>query len=686
LGDTAQQDQEAGWKRWLRAAPAVLGVLLLIGAVYVVQREFRTLKITDIHRAMSQIPPLALAKSFGFAVAAYAILTLYDKLGTIFAGHRVSYARVSFASFCAYALSHNIGFATISGAAVRYRLYAHWGLTPTQIAKVIAFCALTFGLGAMMLAGGIGLFRPDAVPFFGERLPQWAVMTFGATMWAIDLAYIVVSRFVPRIRALGFTIELPGVRLAIAQVALATVDVSVTAAIFYALLPPTPGLDYVEVLAVYLASYSAGLVANLPGGIGVFDGAVLIGLSPYLDGPHIVSGILIFRLYYYVIPLFLAGSLFAGNEILLRGRAVLRAGGLAPIGRISEPDFAVAAASASVALCGFVLLSLGVLESRPDFAWIDPDIAAVLDQAGEFIPSLIGAALLVLAAALSQRVNLAWSTTIVLLLLAAAFMVAQHEPIWLPCLLVLTAILLAPYRTAFYRHARLLASPLQPATALPLVVLAVCVVALAAFERHLRWLADDSWWKVVLSPHESNSMRASVGLTVGLAVISMWRLLHPRRVTWAPWQAEQRKRYAALGANPPEVADGVVWGEAERAAIPFRRLGRSMVALGDPAGADPDRVSAIWRLRDLAGQEGRSPAVWQAGRSLLPVYTDLGLAALPLDGDGLPIAETFSATAPQERADSFLVAQPGRDLQALLDALPRLRARAPEHAPEHAAE
>ena len=95
--------------------------------------------------------------------------------------------------------------------------------------------------------------------------------------------------------------------MAILQVALASLDVAVTAAIFYALIPPTPGLTYLRFLACYLASYSAGLIANLPGGLGVFDTAMLLGLEPYLPPPVILGAILVFRLYYYIIPLFLAG-------------------------------------------------------------------------------------------------------------------------------------------------------------------------------------------------------------------------------------------------------------------------------------------------------------------------------------------------------------------------------------------
>ena len=666
-------------KSILRHTPAVLGVCLLIGAIYVVQREFHNLRVTQIQRALRDIPMHALLAAAGWTLAAYGVLTFYDRLGTYYAGRAVSYGKVAFASFCAYALSHNLGFAAVSGAAVRYRLYAHWGLSPPQIARVIAFCSLTFGLGGIALAGTILFIEPGAVPFLGEHLPHWAMYLFAALLWSLDIGYVVLSRLVPRFVLFGYTIELPGLSMAVLQVALATLDVAVTAAIFYALLPHAHGLNFLRFVGVYLASYSAGLLASLPGGIGVFDGAMLLGLAPYLPAPKIIGAILVFRLYYYIIPLFLAGGLFAGNEVLLRGRVLVR-GGIAPIGRMSEPDFAVAAGAGAVALCGFLLLSIGVLEQRPDYSWIDADYAAVAAQAGEFLPSLIGAALMVLAAAVSQRVNLAWAATLTMLLAGAALMVAQGEPLWIAGVLALAALLIAPYRRAFYRHARLLSGPMDAAMALPLLTLAVCVLALAAFERHVRWLSDNSFWEVILSPDVSNSLRASVALTVGLGLLALWRLLRPRRVTWAPWNAEQRLRYAALGAAPPTVADGVVWGEAERAAMPFRRLGRSLLALGDPAGPGSDKVSAIWRLRDLAQQEGRGPVVWQAGRSLLPVYADLGLAALPLDGAGRLLDHGDDPAHPT--AESFLVCRPNRDLQSLLPMLPRLAVRAREQVTE----
>src|SRR6201999_1637246 len=200
----------AGLKRWLRHLPAVLGVMLLIGAIYVVQREFRHLRLKDIGAALQAIPLHALVFSFSWTILSYFILTFYDRLGTIYAGHKVSYGRVAFASFCAYALSHNLGFAAISGAAVRYRLYAHWGLTPLQIGKTVAFCSLTFGLGGMVLGGAILLVEPRAVPFFGQHLPLIALHGVGALLWAIVLGYVTLSRILGTFRIMGHSIELPG--------------------------------------------------------------------------------------------------------------------------------------------------------------------------------------------------------------------------------------------------------------------------------------------------------------------------------------------------------------------------------------------------------------------------------------------------------------------------------------------
>lgn len=654
-------------KKLVRHLPALLGVVLLFGAIYVVQKEFRSLKMDDIAGALAAIPLLALVFSFFWTFMSYYVLTFYDLLGTIYAGHRVAYGRVCFASFCAYTLSHNLGFAAVSGAAVRYRLYSHWGLTPMQIAKLVAFCSLTFALGGLVLGGVVLFLEPDAVPFFGSKLPRWILYLIGVLLWAMVIGYVTLSRVFGSFRIMGHAIELPGFRLALLQVVLATIDVLMTATIFYALLPHADGLTLLAFLAVYLTSYTAGLAANLPGGIGVFDTVMLVGLSPWLEAPVIVGAIVVFRLYYYIIPLFIAGVMFAGNELLVRGGSMLR--GVRTLAGWSEPDFPIAIATGAVALSGALLMSVGMLAPPPEFTWIDNEFQQIVGRAGQFLPSLIGAGLLVLAVGLSRRVHLAWSATLGLLLVGAAFSFAQGQRLWVGAVLLLVMVLIAPFHRAFYRHARLLSGPLQVSTALPLLVLAVCVLALAGFARQARFMNGFAWWEIVASHDMPAALRVTVALAVALGLFAIWSLIRPGRVPMQAWDDAARARLRELGGNPPELADGLVWGENGTAALAFRRHGRILLGLGDPVGDPHDRAAAVWQLRDLALKENRRPAFWRAGPDLLGVYADLGLTALPLGADGRPLPEAHGDTP---MADAYLVCAAEKDLQALLALLPEL--------------
>lgn len=635
----------------------MLGVILLGGAVYAVQREFRHLQLADIGRAIQGIPVVQLALAFGCTVLAFAVLTLYDRLGTIYAGYRVAYPRVALASFCATALSHNLGFAAVSGAAVRYRLYSHWGMTPLQIGQTIAFCSLTFGLGAMVLGGAILFTMPDALPYLGDRAPRFVPLALGSLLWAIVVAYVTVAATRRAIRVRGHAVALPTPMMSLLQVGLAVVDVGITASILWMLLPSDPSLSWLLFVGVYLIAYTAGLAANLPGGLGVFDTAILFGLAPYLPAPRIIAAIAVFRLYYYIIPLFLAGGMFAANEVLVRRAGVPAA----QLPRWSEPDFTAAAASSAVALSGVLLLGLGLLAAPPE-------VASPARQIGGFVPSLIGAGLVVMALGLVRRVRLAWFASLILLLAASGFILGGGERVWPVGVLLLAALVLAPFRALFYRHSRLLTGPLDRTSGLSLLALAACGVALAGFRVRVHTMPRNAFWEVVLSPAASWTLRGSLALVVALALAAIWLLLRPGHVRARPFDVEARLRLLMLGATPPERADGIVLGEAERAAVPFRRVGRLLVGLGDPVGAEADKVSAIWRFRDLAAQEDRDPAFWRSGRRFLKVYNDLGLTALPLGPHGTVVPE---GSVQARNSREFLVCMAERDYPALSELLER---------------
>lgn len=636
--------------------PTVFGLALLVGAIYILQREFRGLSVADIGAALRAIPPTSLWIAAGWTVLAYLLLTIYDRLGSIYAGHPVGYARSSLASFCAYTLAHNIGFAAVSGAAVRYRFYAAWGLSPLEIAKLVAFTSLTFGLGGCALGGAVLMFEPEVVPRFGDASSRWIPRAFALLLWAIVVAYITLARFVPHFRLFGYRIDLPGLRMAIAQTALASTEVAVTAAIFYTLLPPVPGLTFLKFLGVYVAALTAGLLAHVPGGIGVFDGTMLLGLQSHLTTAQLVGALLLFRLYYYIVPLFLAGALFAAFELSQRRAAMAQitaaVGGGAP--------FEVPALASLVGLGGTVLLFIGALPTRGSDIEAWGGHAAAL--ASHFAASVVGSLLLVMGYGLLRRLRIAWAAALALLLLGALITGLRGDTWWVWGAFLLVTGLLASVRGAFYRDARLLAEPLSGETLFALGAVAGCAIVLALVAYGGR-VAGETWWSVVLSPLAPDSLRFTVGLAAVLLLVALVRLLRPARFAPVPYDAETRRRLAALGALAPAEADGAVFGEQGRAGFAFLRRDGIWLGLGDPMGEERDRISAIWRFRDICERAGVDPAFWRVGPELLRVYGDIGLTAFPI-------------LTPDTRGLRYLACRAEHDLERLRTLLPEEPGRA----------
>jgi len=650
-----------------RHLPAILGVVLLVGALFIIQREFSNLRLQDVTAAIGRIPNSALLMSGGATIASYVTLTLYDALGTRFVGYRLSYPRVAFASFTAYALAHNIGFAMLSGAAIRYRLYVLWGLSPAQIAGVVAFTSLTFVLGGLVLAGMSLLVVPHSIPFFGPVMPTLALNAVGVLMLAVVVGYLLLGRFRPVIRVWRYAIPLPGLPMALAQVALATADVALVGCIMWALLPAAPGLDFLEFLAVYVTAYTAAMASHVPGGLGVFDGTILVGLAPWLPAADILGSLAVFRLFYYIVPLFLAVFLFAGNEILLRRRAVERAFG--EVGRWGDP-FVVPALVAAVVAGGAAMLFTGALPlgQGPDPTALGREVADLVGRIGQFSTSVIGASLLVLAIGLGRRVTTAWALTIGLLFLGILAAFAQGQPWHLPAFLALIGLLLLPFRSSFYRDTKLRGEPVADDWILAALSVAICAVALGAFAR-IETVRDATWWELALSDEVPNGLRLSVGLLLVGLLLALWRLLRPIQVPVAPFDAHAASRYAELGSTPPGQAEGIVWGEAGRAGLPYLLRDGAGIALGDPAGSTRDAVSAIWRFRDLCEERDVACAFWRVGPEHLRVFADLGLVAVPLDQDGLPA----EIGAPVVEPRRFLACRAERDLNVILPHLARLQ-------------
>jgi uncharacterized membrane protein YbhN (UPF0104 family) len=70
------------------------------------------------------------------------------------------------------------------------------------------------------------------------------------------------------------------------------------------------------VAVIFVAATLLGFASHAPGGLGVFDAAMMVALWQF-DKEDLLAGLLLFRLLYYVIPFALSLAVLGTREILL---------------------------------------------------------------------------------------------------------------------------------------------------------------------------------------------------------------------------------------------------------------------------------------------------------------------------------------------------------------------------------
>ena len=84
----------------------------------------------------------------------------------------------------------------------------------------------------------------------------------------------------------------------------------------YMLVPDEPNIGFVMVAVIFVSATLLGFASAAPGGLGVFDAAMLVALWQF-DKEELLAGLLLFRLLYYVIPFALSLLILGIRELVI---------------------------------------------------------------------------------------------------------------------------------------------------------------------------------------------------------------------------------------------------------------------------------------------------------------------------------------------------------------------------------
>jgi phosphatidylglycerol lysyltransferase len=610
-----------------RILASALGLVLFCAALFVVHRELEAHSWSSVKANLAAIPPARIAVVLACIVGSYLLLSVGDVLALRHLGLDFPYRRTGRASFISYALAHNLGVA--GGASARVRLYGTWGLSAAQIAAVVAFGQLTIWSGFFALAGAAVALDPPRLAI--DPTGSW-FRALGIAMLGCVLVYLALACFRRRAFRLGrFDVTLPRPGTVLTQIAASAADWTLAGTALWLLVGDAAPVSWVGFIGRFLAAQIVGLASQVPGGLGVFEGSLLMLLPEDTQSTGVVGALVAFRMLYYFLPLAVGAAMLAVHEVA-QHRATL-----ARWARIASPWAAALAPTVVgivVFVAGTILLVSAALPGIPE------RIAALADrlplgviETSHVASSALGVILLVVARGLQRRLDGAYQVGIAVLILGIVASLLKGLD-WEEALLLAFALgVLVAGRRGFYRRASLIHEVFTAgwATSVVAVLVGTAWIALLAY----RHVAYDSalWWEFASASDVPRALRASVAAGVVLIVFGAIHLLRPARPATADPGGDDLVRAAGVvassaGTLAPLALLGdkcLLFSDDGSAFVMYGVSGRTWVALGDPVGPPGARRELVWEFHNEVDRHDGWTVFYQVPAESLPVYVDIGL-------------------------------------------------------------
>jgi phosphatidylglycerol lysyltransferase len=656
--DMAPLEQTAAPSRFkgtLRHFLPLVGVAVFAAAIWLLERELGGNHLAEALRYARTLPLSHILLAGVFTALSYAALAGYDFLAVSYAGGALPASTTLKTSFTASAIGHSLGFAALTGGSIRYRFYAAAGLSGFQITTIVTFLALTFPLGITFLGGLALIVHPEILVQY-LAVPDVLARAVGALLIVPMSTLLLASAFRrPALRIGKWRIRIPSFANASGQALSGALDLTLAAATLYILLPQNGGMPFADFLGLYLAALLVASVSQVPGGLGVFEGLMVSLTAPFLDAREVLGALLAYRMIYYVAPLLAAIAWFGVGEVAARRHNI------SAIAQFAGRQWAAVApllSAAAVFLAGAILVISGAApEGRKAIAAVNGLLPLGVIESSHLIASVAGVGLLLLSAALLQRVDAAYFATLALLTVGAGASLIKgfdyHETI----ALVGIALVLLPARGAFYRRAALTGIQLSPQWMVGVASVIAGSIWLGFFaHRHVEY-SSELWWQFELNGNAPRFLRASLLVILLFTAVMVRQLLQPRGRTPALPGPVEMERAAAIAAKAPESAanlallgdKALLFNESGDGFIMYRVQGRTWIAMGDPIAPAGRHAELIWQFRELSDAYGGRCVFYQVKPENLSLYADLGLALYKMGDEARVELAEFSLDQPARR-------------------------------------
>ena len=310
-------------KKFPRVFGSLFGIMLVLIAFFMLWHKLSMFSPAHLKQAVLSVPRERIAITALLTGLYYLLVTGYDTLSFRFIGHPLPYKRIALAAFTGYAFSHNVGMTMLSSGSVRYRIHSSFGLTAKETAKVIAFSVLSYWIGCLTVSSVIFLALPLRIPHL-LHFPFHTVRVLGIVSLSLLAVYACLTLGPKSLCRIG-SIHLPKLtpKIFFLQILIGSCDWILCSSIPYLLLPQAQLIGFPHFFEIFVLAQIAGLLSQVPGGIGVFEGILLALLPQQFSVSATIGILLMYRLIFYIVPLMISAVLLATHEVRLAKKKII---------------------------------------------------------------------------------------------------------------------------------------------------------------------------------------------------------------------------------------------------------------------------------------------------------------------------------------------------------------------------
>ncbi len=425
--------------------------------------------------------------------------------------------RVLGTALIASSFSMNGGGTVLGGGTIRMRFYGQYGLGGGEIAKMTGFLLVAGWLGHALLAGILLLWSPPVLPW----LPVWLGRGTGCVALVSCTVLCVLSVIGFRGKPIPF---LPPWRILLSAMVVSGLDWLFAGLALRVLLPlSAPTIQFLAATAV---GQALGAASHVPGGVGVVEISISKFAAGSVPAATMAGALLTYRFAYYLVP-FVSAVAAVGCREIWRNRhwAKRTADSTAKAWSAIAPRLAGMSALAG----GFVLmLSANTPVDANRRELLENFMPLPFVEASNFLSSLAGTIMIVVAGGLIRRVRAAWWIAVFMAAGGAVFSLLKGFDWEESLVLSLFLCSLLPFKSKFYRHAEIWTRRFS----LQWWGLIASIVGISVWfgfytSRHVGY-ESDLWWQYSFENDASRFLRSMAGSAPDSRVCGTGPMVAPR--------------------------------------------------------------------------------------------------------------------------------------------------------------